>query len=239
MRRLLGHHRVLIITAVEAERAAIVAGLNKGGYEVAERIDHVETGNEVCVLASGVGSAAAAAMTGHALATASWMEADFSAVLSAGIGGGFVGPVEVGGLAIATESIAADLGAESPDGFIPLEELGFGAGRFAADLGLLRTLAAALPTATAGSVLTVNTVTGTAERTEQLLRRCPGAVAEGMEGFGVAVATAAVSATAFCEFGEIRAISNPVGPRDRSAWQLPLALSALTEAFAALARFEA
>jgi futalosine hydrolase len=33
---------------------------------------------------------------------------------------------------------------------------------------------------------------------------------------------------------EIRAISNPVGPRDRAAWRIPEALAALTEGFGKL-----
>jgi futalosine hydrolase len=37
-------------------------------------------------------------------------------------------------------------------------------------------------------------------------------------------------------FGEIRAVSNPVGPRDRDAWQIPLALTALGRAVAAATR---
>jgi futalosine hydrolase len=57
-------------------------------------------------------------------------------------------------------------------------------------------------------------------------------VAEAMEGFGVATATARVG----LPFAEIRAISNPVGPRDRAGWRIPEALAALERAAAALAR---
>ena len=35
-------------------------------------------------------------------------------------------------------------------------------------------------------------------------------------------------------FGEIRTISNPVGPRDRASWRIAEALDALGQAFAAL-----
>ncbi|MEU8351332.1 futalosine hydrolase, partial [Streptomyces sp. NPDC048845] len=63
-----------------------------------------------------------------------------------------------------------------------------------------------------------------------LAERHPGAAAEAMEGFGVAEAAAAHGVPVL----EIRAVSNPVGPRDRAAWRIPDALAALTAAFAAL-----
>jgi futalosine hydrolase len=76
-------------------------------------------------------------------------------------------------------------------------------------------------------VLTVSTVTGTADRAGQLTARHPGAVAEAMEGFGVAEAAAAAGVPVV----EIRAVSNAVGPRDRAAWRIGEALAALTTAF--------
>jgi futalosine hydrolase len=63
-----------------------------------------------------------------------------------------------------------------------------------------------------------------------LAGRHPDAVAEGMEGYGVAVA----ATQAGLPFAEVRAISNPVGPRDRGAWRLREALDALTAAAANL-----
>ncbi|MDG4862637.1 futalosine hydrolase, partial [Streptomyces sp. T-3] len=60
--------------------------------------------------------------------------------------------------------------------------------------------------------------------------RHPGALAEAMEGFGVAEAAAVHGLPVL----EIRAISNPVGPRDRAAWRIGDALAALTEAFGKL-----
>jgi futalosine hydrolase len=51
-----------------------------------------------------------------------------------------------------------------------------------------------------------------------------------MEGYGAAQAAAAHSVPTL----EIRTISNEVGPRDRAAWRIGEALTALQEAFAAL-----
>ena len=82
-----------------------------------------------------------------------------------------------------------------------------------------------------GTILTVAGVTGTAEQAEALIARFPDAVAEGMEGAGVAAA-AALHGVAFAE---LRAISNLVGPRDRDAWRIADALTALRAAVTGLA----
>jgi futalosine hydrolase len=80
-------------------------------------------------------------------------------------------------------------------------------------------------------VLTVATVTGTAQSAAALTERYPHAVAEGMEGAGVAAAARRRGIAV----GEIRAISNPVGPRDRGSWRVDEALRALRAAVAAAA----
>ena len=83
-----------------------------------------------------------------------------------------------------------------------------------------------------GPVLTVTTVTGTADGTARLLSRYPDAVAEAMEGFGVATA----AAQAGVAFAEIRTISNLIGPREQNLWRIADALQTLTVTFAALGR---
>ena len=56
------------------------------------------------------------------------------------------------------------------------------------DAALVKALAGALPEAITGDVLTLSTVTGTAGTAERLAARFPAAVAEAMEGYGVAIA---------------------------------------------------
>lgn len=214
--------RVLVVTAVRAEADAVSAGLGgplserrlPGGYVLSAH-------PSADVLAAGVGPAAAAAGTATALASA-----PYDLVVSAGIGGGFQPLAPLGSLVVADAIVAADLGAETPEGFLPVDELGFGrtvhlpppetAARIAHLLG-----------AVLAPVLTVSTVTGSASRTGELTARHPRAAAEAMEGFGVAEAAAAYSLPVI----EIRAISNAVGPRDRSAWRIGPALDALRYAF--------
>jgi futalosine hydrolase len=202
---------LLVVTAVPAEADAVRAALD---------------GEKVLVEAVGVGPAAAAAGTARLLAGR-----DCRAVLSVGIAGGFPGRAAVGSLVVATRSIAADLGAESPGGFLPIEELGFGSSVAEADPQLVKALRAALPEAVPGDVLTLATVTGTAGTADRLAARFPAAVAEAMEGHGVAVAAAGAGVP----FAELRAISNPVGPRDRAAWRLGEAFAALRAAAPVLA----
>ncbi|MEV8417940.1 futalosine hydrolase [Streptomyces niveus] len=209
--------RVLVVTAVAAEADAVSGGLGIGAGRAHRSVD---------VLAAGVGPAAAASGTARALALASAAPAPYDLVVSAGIGGGFQPLAPVGSLVVADAIVAADLGAETPEGFVPVDELGFGrtvhhppaepAARIAGLLG-----------AVLAPVLTVSTVTGSASRTAELTARHPRAAAEAMEGFGVAEAAAACSVPVL----EIRAVSNAVGPRDRSAWRIGPALDALRYGF--------
>lgn len=194
--------RVLVVTAVEAERDAVLAALPAGAA--------------VSVQLGGVGPAEAAAGTSAALARSS-----VDLVLCAGIGGGFA-PSGPGAVAVASAVVFADLGAVTAEGFASASSLGFGRDRYE----IAPKLAVELADRTGGrlgTILTVATVTGTAARAEALFERFPDAVAEGMEGAGVAAAARLHGAA----FGEIRAISNAVGPRDRAAWRIPEALEAL------------
>ncbi|MFD2687116.1 futalosine hydrolase [Streptomyces phyllanthi] len=185
------------------------------------------------LLAAGVGPAAAASSTAAALTAAALRGTPYGLVVSAGIAGGFQPDAPLGSLVVADAITAADLGAEAPgapDGFLPVTELGFGVVHHRPPESLVREAAAALG-ARAGGVLTVSTVTGSAERAAVLRTRHPLALAEAMEGFGVAEAAAAHGTPVL----ELRAVSNPVGPRDRAAWRIGDALAALTEGFGKLA----
>jgi futalosine hydrolase len=206
------HRRILIMTSVEAERDAILRGIG--------------TDSRIDVMLTGVGPISAGIQTTKALA-----EDKYDLVINMGIAGGFVGKAEVGSLVVANEIVSADLGAESPEGFITLDELGFGAStRVKTDGDLVEVLLEVIKGAgisvCAGNILTLSTVTGTTETTSKLQLREPGASAEAMEGYGVAMAAK--------EFGvpvlEIRSISNPIGPRDRSAWRIKEALVTLESA---------
>ncbi|MEC0242299.1 futalosine hydrolase [Paenibacillus dokdonensis] len=209
--------RVLIMTAVEAEQQAMLRGI--GDSEIFD------------VKLAGFGPASAAARTAAELSAS-----DYGLVISAGIGGGFPGKADVGSTVIADRIIAADLGAETPDGFLSVDELGFGSSVIIPEPVLVQAFIDAMSstgiTANRGSILTVTTGTGSAERTAALTTRIHDAAAEGMEGFGVATAAKLWNLPVL----EIRTISNAVGPRDRAAWRMKEAFAALEAAGAILRR---
>lgn len=217
--------RILIVTAVPAERDAVLTGRRSAAGRVAElSMQHCRTGaGPVDLICGGVGPVAAALSTAEALGRST---DGYQLVIAAGIGGGF-GAAEPGSLVVADAVVQADLGAETADGgFSPLSELGWGEVRFGLDPELTAELAERAGART-GAVLTVSTVTGTAGRARALLDAHPDALAEAMEGAGVYQA----ARQAGVPFAELRAISNRVGPRDRDSWQLGPALSALGRAF--------
>jgi len=209
---------LLVVVSVEPERQALVEDAALGEYP----------GFDVVV--GGVGPAVAAAATAMHLVRAQERGSPYGMVICAGIAGGFAGRAEPGATVLASRVIAADLGADSADGFLPLDQLGFGHSTLDVDAVLLAALRKRRPDAVVGAVLTVATVTGTAERAAQLLARHPDAAAEGMEGYGVASA----AALAGVAFAELRTVSNRIGPRDRSTWRIPDALAALSASAPAL-----
>ncbi|MFE7589593.1 futalosine hydrolase [Kitasatospora sp. NPDC057512] len=218
--------RLLVVVAVAAEAEAVLRGLPGGSAALPLPGGTLHRAREVPVdvLAAGVGPAAAAAAASAALAAH-----PYALAVSAGIAGGFAPHAPVGATVLADAIVAADLGAETPEGFADVTELGFGTVRHTPPPAAVALAARALDAVT-GPVLTVSTVTGSAERAAALAARHPGAAAEAMEGFGVAEAAARYGVPAL----ELRTVSNPVGPRDRAAWRIGEALAALERAFAAL-----
>ncbi|MER5395739.1 futalosine hydrolase [Streptomyces sp. NPDC002599] len=220
---------MLVATAVPAEREAVAAASSGTAREI--RLPgatlHRTGGHDL--LAAGVGPALAAASVSAALTAAALGGTPYRLVVCAGIAGGFQPDAPVGSLVVADDIVAADLGAEAPEGFLPVTELGFGTVSHRPPKSLVRE-AAAVTAGRVGTVLTVSTVTGSAARAAELRARHPRALAEAMEGFGVAEAAAAHGVPVL----EIRAVSNPVGPRDRAAWRIGDALAALTGAFGKL-----
>ncbi|GGS51338.1 Futalosine hydrolase [Streptomyces cinerochromogenes] len=227
---------VLVATAVPVERDAVARALPGAGTDASAGEVRLP-GGSLCrtaagldLLAAGVGPALAAARVAGALTAAALAGRPYGLVVSAGIGGGFQPDAPLGSLVVADAITVADLGAETADGFLPVTELGFGTVTHHPPESAVRVVSEATGART-GTILTVSTVTGTAARAAALRARHPGALAEGMEGFGVAEAAAAHGVPVL----EIRAVSNPVGPRDRAAWRIGDALAALAEGFGKLA----
>lgn len=190
---------VLIIVATPAE---------------ATRLQHLPAQ----VVVSGVGPVAAALATQQAIAR---QRPDL--IISAGIGGAFAGSgLNIGDVAIASQMVQADLGAWDGPQFLPLEGLGLevAAGQYGSFAAWTGGQHLGLP---CGPFVTVSSATGSQAGADELLRRVPNALIEGMEGAGVAHAAylAGIPAT------EVRGVSNMVGPRDRARWRIGEALAAL------------
>lgn len=209
---------VLVITAVEQERDAILRGVGP------TPVGHLE------VIAGGVGPVAAAISTMAALAAFP----DTSLVMSAGIAGGFRDRIDVCDVAVADRVTFADLGAFTDGGFLTLDEMGLrqDSSYAAGNSAISERLATASVHDVTGEILTLACMTGTDDGAERLATRHPRAVAEAMEGFGVAAA----AHYAGVRFAEIRAISNVIGKREPASWNIQGAFDALSQAFAALTK---
>ena len=186
---------MLVVVAVPAEADALRGGLAAAAGDLGAL--------PVRVVAAGVGPAAAAAATATALAR----EAP-DLVVSAGVGGGLP-PVGVGDVVVADAAVAADLGADSPDGFLPLDVLRLGPVRFPGDQAAAAALREGLATrtTTTGTTAPGTTTTGTT---------APGTTAPGTTAPGTTAPTAAAQVAAV-HGGEVLTVSTATGTARRAA----------------------
>ncbi len=136
-------------------------------------------------------------------------------MVSCGVGGAYPGSgLEPGDVVSAESETYGDLGADSPNGFLDMQALGFPV--IAGDPPLFNRLPLDLfPTARRAPFVTCSTCTGRDEHAAGLVRRTGGAV-ESMEG----AAIVHVARLMGVKVGEVRGISNACGDRDRTRWKL-------------------
>ena len=161
----------------------------------------------ISVVVTGIGPVNAA----HAL-TAALAGRTVQRVVVCGFGGAYPGS----GLAVLDVTCAetetyADLGAESPDGFLDMEALGFPVVKDHYN----RLPLSLFPADTRVPYVTTTTCTGTDATARAIVQRTGGAV-ESMEG----AAIVHVALKHGVKVGEVRAVSNLVGDRDRRAWKV-------------------
>lgn len=173
-------------------------------------------GRSIALVTTGVGPVNAAFaltrfLTGHRT----------RAVVACGVGGAYPGSgLEPGDVVCAESEMYGDLGAESREGFLDMQALGFPV--IAEDPPLFNRLPIDLfPAARRVPFVTCATCTGTDEKAAALAARTGGAV-ESMEG----AAIVHVARLMGVRVGEVRGISNRVGDRDRTRWRLREAASA-------------
>ena len=190
--------RVVLCVATDLEAAGLPSTYRVGNLELA-------------VVKTGVGPVNAALGLARHLALAAGVET-VDLVVSLGVGGAYPDSgLAIGEVACAESEYYGDLGAQSPEGFLDMESLGFtvvGEHYNRLPLGLF-------PAATRRPFVTRSTCTGTEAEAREIVERTGGAV-ESMEGAAI-VHTAIAHAL---PVAEIRGISNTVGDRDRSKWRL-------------------
>jgi futalosine hydrolase len=206
---------VLAVVATRQEQEALLREVTSSTVPVGPYRAARCAGGDVLV--SGIGPAAAAAATATALALGA-----YDACLSLGICGAFRGTASIGDAVVSTHLVAGDLGADAPAGFLGLGALGWDEEEVEVEAGLLAALLKRLDESVLGPVLTVSTVTGTRARADELAER-HGAVAEAMEGWGVWEAARRHGVAV----AEVRTVSNLIGDRDPSAWDISSAFDAL------------
>ncbi len=167
-------------------------------------------GRSIALIRTGIGPVNAAFALTRFLA-----EHPARAVVSCGVGGAFPGwQLEPGDVVCAESEMYGDLGADSADGFLDMQALGFPVidpnpplfNRLPVDL---------FPAARRVPFVTSTTCTGTREKALTLAQRT-GAAVESMEG----AAIVHVARLMGVRVGEIRGISNTVGDRDKASWRL-------------------
>lgn len=226
---------VLVCVAAPVEGRAVLRGLGADGTpEVRWRAEPVAPG--VDLVMTGVGKANAAAGVARALE-----RGRHRAVLNVGVGGVLPGAgggksareLGIGDIVIATESVYADEGNETPDGFLDLAAMGFPPGPgegmgVACDEAAAAALERALGSAASagalrrGTIATVSICAGTDARAADVAART-GAVVEAMEGAAIAMTLRRLDAEAGAgptPFLEVRSISNTTGDRAGQWWDL-------------------
>jgi len=159
-----------------------------------------------------------------------------SLIIQTGCAGAFrESGLNIGDIGIATEEIDIQLGIETEDGSLPLDELPFSIikssnvdikNRYPLDIELVNHSLEILTKVfegksvqvVKGSFVTVSTITSTDSRAKDIYKQFSPCM-ECMEGAGAAHLAIHYD----IPFLEIRSASNFVGKRDRSSWNLPLA----------------
>ena len=200
--------KILIVAATKPEIAPLYVHFNL------PRKDFVQTA-EFDILITGVG------MTATAFALGQRLFSKYSLVLNLGIAGSFDQTIPLGSVLNVISDELAELGAEDINGFIGIEELGFGKSRFSAHHHLLNDLLTSLKRV---SGITVNRVHGSENSIADVIKRLNPAT-ESMEGAAVLYSCEQTGIPCL----QVRSISNYVEPRSKENWKIDLAVKNLND----------
>jgi futalosine hydrolase len=199
--------RLVVVAATSEEAAALRAAVTACRWPA----------HEIDLLTTGVGMVATAARVSRALACTS-----YDVALNVGVCGSFDPALPPETVVHVTSDRIADLGAEDHDAFLTLEELGLLRGEDAQLVNAAPPAVPALERLPAVRGITVNTAHGRAASIAAVVDRFHPQI-ESMEGaaFMYSCLLAGV------RFAQIRAVSNMIVPRDRTAWRIDQAIAAL------------
>ena|SRR5689334_23405089 len=219
--------RFLLVAATELELAPLAGRLTAASHaRGAERLRACTHGSHhVDVLTTGVGMVATAAWCARALAAQ-----PYDLAVNLGVCGSFHEAYPPGAVVNVATDCIPELGAEDGEQFLSVQQLGllgadeapWSGGRLVNPHAPVNAEIAGLP---AVNGITVNTVHGNPRSIATAVDRFNPDV-ESMEGaaFMYACLTSGV------RFAQIRAVSNMVEKRNRAAWKLTEAVSALNDA---------
>ena len=205
--------KILLVAATSAEIAPLLTkhflGQNTDSFILGK--------HQVNVLITGVGMVSTAFALGQELT-----KNGYDLAINAGIGGSFDRDIPLGKVLHISDDTLAELGAEDADGFIAIDTLGFGT-------QYTQALVPAIPfpfleTIQKASAITVNKVHGHASSIAATTSKYYVQV-ESMEGAAFFYSCAQAQVPSI----QLRAISNWVEPRNRDAWNIPLAIANLNQ----------
>ncbi|MBE8712902.1 futalosine hydrolase [Sphingobacterium hungaricum] len=193
--------RILIVSATLDEIKPSLPFLN----------DH-----QIDYLITGVGMVATAFELGQFL-----QQKSYDLLINVGIAGAFSDKMNLGDVVRVVEDQFFELGAEDQDNYLSIEELGFGKSIYRENIPYsIENILAVFPKVNG---ITVNKVHGKSESIVDAKKRISESTVESMEGAGVFYAAERLQVPVL----QIRAISNYVEPRNKSNWNISLALRQL------------
>lgn len=216
---------ILIAAATGAEIAPVVPQLGAASVLDARLSLYSYRAHRIEVLITGVGMVATAVWCSRALT-----RQRYDLALNVGVCGSFVDRFPPGSVVNIVADQVADLGAEDGEKFLTIhdlqllgkDEFPFRDGSLINDAMPALEPLTRLPTAKA---ITVNTAHGNSQSIVRALRLFAPDV-ESMEGAAFAYSCLAAEQP----FAQVRAVSNVVERRNRSAWKLPEAIRAISDA---------
>ncbi len=215
--------RILLLAATPPELDPTVAWLRKQAVRQEQNVLAFER-VEIEVVFGGLGLVSTAFLLGRRLPA----QPAVQLAIQTGIAGAFDRALALGEVVNVVSEQLGDWGAEDRDGnLLPPAAMGFPPGFPFDGGGILRPAgpSAILPYPTVAG-LTVHRATGSQTTIIRLRESFPDAQVESMEGAAFFYACIAAGVDAL----QLRAISNYVTPRDRSAWKIKAAITAVNTA---------